>query len=164
VSSRDTDIGELVAAVDAKRRRARVRFGNVKKALSWYFERRETMSSPQSMHPMTEPTLGGREAVRVVVDGGGGGDLDGTYADLLTIHGLVEQLRETAPYEHRILHLHYWGRPDDPDTVRRPMRLAGIARELGAAQGSISKILGNAEFFIQMGLRSAGLLPRSRAA
>jgi len=77
---------------------ARGRFPTPKAAIAWYVEASARFQAPNPMHPRTDcVNRSTGERARIQVDGGKGGDLDGTLADLSTVGEVLADTRRHYP-------------------------------------------------------------------
>lgn len=125
-----------------------IRFSGVRAALRWYFERSETLTSPQGMHPRTYQTRTG-ERVLLSVDGGKGGDFDDVLATVTTIGLALTRLKQHEPHAHKVLMLAY------ADKLSQKQ----IAERFNANQTTISRWKGTAETFLAGALAADVLRP-----
>ena len=116
-------------------------------ALRWYFERRETLTSPKGMHPRSERAADGSQ-VCVIVDGGGGGDFDDVLATLCTLAQCLKRLHEDLPTAWFIV----------VNKHRDGMTLREAATQLKCSVSSASAHVGRGESYLAGMLRGAGVL------
>ena len=162
-----SDEGLQLAELQLRRRQpGSITFRSVGAALVWYFETSEKLKGANAMHPRTETAPGGAQ-VRVQVDGGRGGDLDGMMATLASVDQALDRLAEAAavhfpragavPLERyrELVELTYIGSRDrSPPGVERnssrdrtwcPWLQTEIAGEMGVSVRTVSEHLGRAE-------------------
>ena len=127
-----------------------LRFRSVRSALRWYFERTESLSSPQGMHPRGERAADG-SMVMVRVQGGKGGDFDGVLATMTTIGAGMAKLKAHCQVWHQVVVL----------CERDGWNHRQIAEKFGWSMGKISAWRGQGEAFLA-GLWSQEVLATTR--
>lgn len=162
-----SDEGVQLAERQLRRRQpGSITFRSVGAALVWYFETSEKLKGANAMHPRTETAPGGAQ-VRVQVDGGRGGDLDGMMSTVASIGQALDRLAEAAsvhfpragavPLERyrELVELSYIGSRDrSPPGVERgtsrdrtwcPWLQTEIAAEFEVSTRTVSEHIGRAE-------------------
>lgn len=143
-SVHDPEIGELVQLATERERRKTYggrTFTSAHFALTWYFEARERMQSPQSVHPRGEQTATG-ETVLLDVDGGRGGDLHETMVTISSIGAILYDLQKADPHGHGFVILS----ERDGRSLRQIVDASGIgysqvSTQLGRAMSGIAAIM-----------------------
>lgn len=151
MSSRSPRAADDVALADEARARQDNpggAFRSVDHALRWYFEARERMQSPHALWPRTETHPDTGEEVRVQVDGGRGGDLDGVHATLATIHAVLEELRREEPQQFAVLVRH----------LRDGKSITAIGQEVGLATATVSGLHWRGHAYLRGRLRGEGVV------
>ncbi len=147
---------ETAALVEAADRRRQRRTGtglswtSAPRALEWFYEAKERMSSPVGMHPRTSTAPGGAQ-VLIRVDGGKGGDLDEVMACIVSIGQTLAALHAWRPQAARAVELRH----------RDGLSLEKIGHELQVGPTAASKLLHEGESFCAGWLVNAGVVARA---
>lgn len=149
MSSRSPRAADDVALADeALARDSGQGFRSVEHALDWYWHTRDRMQSPHGMWPRTETHPDTGEEVRVVVDGGRGGDLDGVHATLKTIHDVLEELRHDEPQQLAVLVRH----------LRDGKSITAVGQEVGLSTATVSGLHWRGHAYLRGRLRGEGVV------
>lgn len=150
-----SDSPETAALVaDADRRRLRrttdgLQWTSAPRALTWFYEARERMSSPVGMHPRTSAGPGGQQ-VHVRVQGGKGGDIDEVLASIVSIGQTLDALAAWQPQAARAVELRH----------RDGASMEKIGQDLQVGATAASKLLHEGESFAAGWLVNAGVVAR----
>ncbi len=144
VKTLDEETYQRAERARARRHVGGITFSSVPRALSWYYERHEAMSSAPSpfQHTLQRAELGRQ------VEGGRGGDIDETLSTLVTLGEALTALERELPMHHKLVVQRY----------QLGMSQANIAKGMGASQGTVSSWLGTAEAWLAGWLRRGGVL------
>lgn len=150
VTSHDPALRRAASQAESHIRRREVgAFSSVRGALEWWGKARRRMQAPNSMHPRTElvnRATGERAQIRV--DGGKGGDLDGTFATIATVGEALAVSRREEPMGTAAL----------VESVAEGTSQQVIADRQRVPASTLSYHVGKAERIIGRELAAAGLL------
>lgn len=144
---------ERAEAEVARRRPGSVTFRSTREAIARYYELRAVLAGPKGMHPQTWPAADGSR-VRVSVDGGRGGDLDGVLAFVASVGAAIQAAcRRDATMEQAARRM--WmvtaryagieGEAPPGGAKGQPWTQSQIAGALGCSQQTVSRELGRIE-------------------
>lgn len=142
----------LVADADRQRQRRTtegLQWTSAPRALTWFYEAKERMSSPVGMHPRTSTAAGGQQ-VHVRVQGGKGGDIDEVLASVVSIGQTLAALATWNPQAAQAVELRH----------RDGASMEKIAQQLQVGATAASKLLHEGESFAAGWLVNAGVVAR----